>query len=222
MAHQAGPVVLPGYPDLPPIKTPSAGGMFIGASGHLFDEQIGADIYLQDIWQARTNGQMVRRVAVFCAGWGINLAAIQTADVIPGPNQVATTTPWRWETANHVRNFIALADMGQQFTAAGGGALAPSPLPHENVQPAITIMMNGLPVPSLRMNWHHKSIINNLNIVQDADEDLHYHKHHRRRAKQLSPPSIILPGTYDPPPVHVAFRRLVYTTQLQNCRRAMQ
>ena len=225
----ANPAIIPAVVP-PPAKSAPKGGIFVGSSGHLFDSQIAADIYLQDMWSANiANGNVLHRVAVVCVGWGITLAGVQFKFAHGMPYEWASEEGWTWGQV--FVQMITVIEYGKQFVDPGPGHPARArlpplpPLPNENqLPPGINIYwLNGLPILGHRMLWHHANEVRRAaaptSLVRYSR--LHYHKHHRREAEQLEPPNIVMPGSNKPRPTHIVLDRLRYTTQVQNCRRAM-
>ncbi|KAI0642953.1 hypothetical protein C8Q79DRAFT_1012951 [Trametes meyenii] len=189
----------PGDPQLVP-----RGGILIGASGSAFLDQLCADIYLQDIW---TSVGEVRRIGVACVGWGLSAAVIQAAEAEDPGN------PGPWQIDNELRNYLVVNNPGQQMV---GVPLIPQPLPNA-VPPGLgAFVINGFACLAHRLPWHHRLTVTAHNDKLEPLR-LHYHKHQPRKGHGPEPPPLLRPkekGT------HYVFDKIVYSTQIQNCRRA--
>ncbi|KAI0373768.1 hypothetical protein BV20DRAFT_1012624 [Pilatotrama ljubarskyi] len=180
------------------------GGRFIGASSGAFLDQMAADIYLQDIW---TSQGVLYRVAVACVGWGLSVAMIQRTEAHepghPGP----------WVTANGLRHWLIVHDPGQQMV---GVPVVPNPLPNHTPPGEGTFWVNGVLTIGPKLPWHHRLT---LRVQPERGEyaRLHYHKHEPRKDHRPDPPPIMPKNRGK----HYVFDEIVYSTQLQNCRRAM-
>ncbi|KAI0671141.1 hypothetical protein C8Q78DRAFT_1034240 [Trametes maxima] len=181
------------------------GGKFIGATGSAFIDQLSADIYLQDIW---TSEGLVKRVGVACVGWGLSAALIQTAEAGEHPGETD-----EWTTANELRHMIVVDNPGQQITL--GLPQVPTPLPNAVIPGIGFFMIDGSACLAHKLPWHHRLTI----TVHERDGPLrlHYHKHERRKDHGPEAPPLMRPKQKGK---HYIFDKIIYSTQIQNCRRA--
>ncbi|KAH9849162.1 hypothetical protein C2E23DRAFT_737931 [Lenzites betulinus] len=183
------------------------GGWWLGSSKSMFKEQLAADIYLQDIWH--TQGP-VRRVATICVSWGMSIAVIQEA-YAPVPGQ-----PGPWNIENDLNHMIMVQDFGLQQLVVPG---APDDLPNQQPAGVGHFVVNNLAVMAARLPWHHRLIMEVQGLEHEGRLRLHYHKHHPRKGhRKMEPPKIR--GPNDPKRKHWIFDQVVFSTQIQNCRRA--
>ncbi|OJT03901.1 hypothetical protein TRAPUB_8958 [Trametes pubescens] len=188
----------PGDPQVVP-----RGGRFIGSSAGAFLDQLAADIYLQNIWT--TQGR-VRRVGVACVSWGLSLAMIQQA-VAPQPGR-----PGNWSTSVTLRHLLRVDDPGPQEMGVQPVLLPNNTPPGEDI-----FVINGRGVRGPKLPWHHRVTLRvRAPGRRGEDVQLHYHKHAPRKGHGPEPPKIL-------PKVkgrHYIFDEVIYSTQIQNCRRA--
>lgn len=194
----------PGDPQVVP-----RGGRFIGSSSGAFLDQLAADIYLQNIWT--TQGR-VRRIGVACVGWGLSVGMIQEADsLIPG-------RPGDWFTRPLLRHLLRVEDPGPQVMGVAPVALPNTTPPGEGV-----FIVNNHVVIGPKLPWHHRlklrvqiPAVFGHPAPDDEPVQLHYHKHKPRKDHGPEPPEILpkIKGK------HYIFDEVIYSTQIQNCRRA--
>ncbi|KAI0819710.1 hypothetical protein BC628DRAFT_1423540 [Trametes gibbosa] len=181
------------------------GGWWMGSSASMFKEQLAADIYLQDIWH--TQGQ-VQRVATICVSWGMSIAVIEQA-AAPVPGQ-----PGPWHIDNGVYNMIVVQDFGQQQLLV---PRTPNVLPNAQPVGVGLFVVDGMHVTATRLPWHHRLTME----IHDKNGrvTLHYHNHKPRKDHlKMAPPPVR--ELDDPKRKHWILDQVIYSTQIQNCRRA--
>ncbi len=180
--------------------------MFVGAVSSLRRDQKSADIYVTFVWT--TVGQLLRITHV-CVTHGLAIVVVELG-ICPAPsvlpNQFFVHGPGLLK--------IRVNDEGPQYMNVHG---APAQLPNAHLiqhGPQIFHVVGGFYVAGLAIPWHHRVTMEHAT----PGTPLHYHKHARRQGPTSNPPPI-LPrekGT------HRAFRRMIFSTQVQNCRRIEQ
>ncbi|KAI0817016.1 hypothetical protein BC628DRAFT_1096225 [Trametes gibbosa] len=148
------------------------GGWWMGSSSSMFQEQLAADIYLQDIWQ--TAGY-VQRVATICVSWGMSVAVMEEA------HAPVAGSPGPWHIANYRLQQIIVRDFGQQHLLVPG---APLVLPGAQPPGLGIFLINGQHTMAHRLPWHHRLILE----VSDPNGEpiaLHYHKHKPRKGHDM-------------------------------------
>ena len=186
------------------------GGWFLGSFASLFVEQWACDVYLQEYWY--TVGWLYRVVTVSPA-WGMSTAVVEAAFRHAPAQQ---PTPWQIEPHGFLR--IGVVDLGQQpitnphrLDVPIIAAIAPPPPPI-----AVYQLAGGPVIVGHSMPWHHTIELTKILGKTDNNKLLHYHKHDARVGHGAAPP--ILPRHQGK---HYIFDKLVYTTQVQNCRRVV-
>ena len=191
-------------------KVVPKGGWLLGSSASLFVEQWAGDIYLHDYWDVVG---WLFWVTTISPSWGMSMAVVETA-FRPAPAQ--QPTPWQIEPHGYLR--ISVVDRGQQ----------PITNPHRLDVPIIATIAPPLPpiavyqlaggayIVGHSMPWHHTVELTKILGKTDDNNLLHYHKHDTRVGHRPAPP--ILPRHRGK---HYILNKVVYTTQVQNCRRVV-
>ncbi|KAI0701424.1 hypothetical protein C8T65DRAFT_579631, partial [Cerioporus squamosus] len=180
--------------------------MFVGAVSCLHRDQMSADIYVTYVWT--TVGQLIR-ISHVCVTYGLAIVVVQRG-VCPQPGVI----PNQFFVHGPSLVLIRVNDEGPQHMNVHG---APAQLPNAHlIQNGHQVfhIINGFPVAGKAVPWHHRVTMEHAT----PGTPLHYHKHARRQGHTSNPPPILPQhrGT------HKQFRRLVFSTQVQNCRRIQQ
>ena len=194
-----------------PFQLPNRISRFIGSTGHLFDGQLAADVYLQNAF-GHVYPQW--RIATFCVGWGMNIISTQQN---LGPNGGPLANQWIFHWIHLLQNqIIRVQDLGIQPFLPAAPAL---PLFAQALQLRAQMLpqmglyqVNGRLIIGLYCPWHHKVQVYSLLVNQH--HELHYHQHNQRQG-HAEPSSLKVNGAYR------KFLLLEYTTQVSNCRRAV-
>ncbi|TFY54422.1 hypothetical protein EVG20_g9710 [Dentipellis fragilis] len=171
------------------------GGRFLGSSSTRFAFQTAGDLYLQHYWQPVPPGARKYRILHTCIYWGM------AVDVVERKDQNAD--PWDFVFADEDR--IEVTRFGQVSGPEELEDLVPMPFADQEYFTGQGIR-SGHAIP-----WNHHCVVKK----PYGDHRLHYHRHKRRTNHGPIPPDIIHP----PRGSHRSFKKLTYSSQVQNFRR---
>ncbi|KAH9924053.1 uncharacterized protein B0H18DRAFT_878264 [Fomitopsis serialis] len=178
--------------------------IFLGSTGNLFPQQVAADIYLQS---AFAQAVPMWRVATVCLSWGMSVVTTQRS-LDQGNTWGFIFVPWRPRIHVHDQGIRPVQVFIPHPIA---GALA-----HQGLPPMGLYNINGQLIIGWHSPWHHQVEVTSL--LPLPPHELHYHTHERRRGHEHLVAPAIMNG---PGAKHHIFRRLHYSSQVQNFRRGI-